>query len=274
MKFELAAFADEADASIEGQIEALSGNHISLLEIRGVDGQNISDISVQKAKEVRTKLSARGIGVWSIGSPYGKIGINDDFSAHLETFKRGLEITRILGAGHIRLFSFYIADEDRESYKNKVMEQLGRFVEVAEGSGILLCHENEKGIFGESADSCAEIHRQLPALKAVFDPANFVQCGQDTIEAWEKIGPCVEYLHIKDALANGRVVPAGKGIGNIAYLLGKYEGRVLSLEPHLSVFTGFDTLEARHKTTMDEYSYPSSRAAFDAAAMALKTLIG
>ena len=274
MKFELAAFADEADASIDGQIEAMTGNQISLLEIRGVDGQNISDISVQKAKEVHAKLSARGIGVWSIGSPYGKIGIRDDFGAHLEKFKRGLEIAHTLETQHIRLFSFYIADEDRVSYKNKVMEQLGCFVEAAEGSDIVLCHENEKGIYGENADCCAQIHREVPALKAIFDPANFIQCGQDTIEAWEKLGPLVEYLHIKDALADGKVVPAGKGIGNIAYLLDRYKGRVLSLEPHLAVFKGFDALEGNQKTKMDEYSYPSSRAAFDASAQALKALIG
>jgi sugar phosphate isomerase/epimerase len=274
MKFTLAAFADEADASIDGQIAAMADNDISMLEIRGVDGQNIADISVQKAKEIRSKLSAHGIGVWSIGSPYGKIGIGDDFAAHLDSYKRGLETADILGAGHIRLFSFYVPDDEKEQYKNKVMEQLACFVEAAEGSGIVLCHENEKGIYGDNAAGCEEIHQHVPSLKAVFDPANFIQCGQDTLEAWDKLGPYVEYLHIKDALANGKVVPAGKGIGNIPYLLGKYEGRVLSLEPHLAVFEGLDALEGEHKTLVDEYSYPSSRAAFDASAQALKSLIG
>lgn len=274
MRFTLAAFADEADSSIRGQIEAMTENGISQLEIRGVDGQNISDITVQKAKEVGNMLSASGIGVWSIGSPYGKIGINDDFAAHLEKFKRGLEITHILGATRIRLFSFYVSDDERERYKNKVIDQIARFVEAAEGSGIVLCHENEKGIYGESAGQCEEIHRAVPALKAVFDPANFVQCGQDTIEAWEKLGRTVEYMHVKDALENGTVVPAGKGIGNIKYLLGRYQGQVLSLEPHLAVFTGFDALEPNRKAQAREYSYPSARAAFTASAEALKALIG
>lgn len=274
MQFALAAFADEADASIQGQIEAMKENKISLLEIRGVDGQNISEISVQKAKEVHALLGDNGISVWSIGSPFGKIGITDDFASHLEKFKRALEITRFLCAKHIRLFSFYMADEQRAQYRDKVMEQLARFVDAAEGSGIVLCHENEKGIYGENADCCAEIHRALPSLKAVFDPANFIQCGQNTIEGWEKIGPYVEYMHIKDALENGTVVPAGKGIGNIKYLLGKYRGSVLSLEPHLTVFKGFDSLEANQKTPMHEYTYPSSRAAFTASAEALKALIG
>ena len=119
---------------------------------------------------------------------------------------------------------------------------------------------------------CAEIHKEFPQLKAVFDPANFIQCGQDTIKAWEMLSPYVEYMHIKDAMADGSVVPAGKGIGNLPYLLSQYKGEVLTLEPHLSVFDGFDKLEADEKTKMG-YCYPSSRAAFEAAVNALKELI-
>lgn len=51
--YKLAAFAYEADSIIVGQIKAMSENGIRYLEIRGVDGQNISDISAEKVKEVR-----------------------------------------------------------------------------------------------------------------------------------------------------------------------------------------------------------------------------
>lgn len=44
------AFADEADTNIDGQIKALLRNELDGLEIRGVDGINISEISVEKAK--------------------------------------------------------------------------------------------------------------------------------------------------------------------------------------------------------------------------------
>ena len=50
-------------------------------------------------------------------------------------------------------------------------------------------------------------------LDGVFDPANFVQCGIDTIEAFELLQDRITYLHIKDALPDGSVVPAGKGHG-------------------------------------------------------------
>ena len=272
MNFRLAAFADEADSSISGQIKAMQENGIDLLEIRGVDGENISDISKEKAKEVRRQLDDAGISVWSIGSPYGKIGICDDFSSHLDKFRAGLETAVILGAGHIRMFSFYVPSGDEERYSEEVMNRLGKFISAAEGSGIILCHENEKGIYGDNAARCLEIHKRFSGLKAVFDPANFIQCGQDTKEAWKQLSPYVEYMHIKDATADGAVVPAGKGIGNIPYLLSNYSGSVLTLEPHLSVFEGFEQLEAEEKTKR-KYCYPSSRAAFDAAVNAIKEIM-
>ncbi len=272
MSFKLAAFADEADGRLAEQIKAMTKNGIDFLEIRGVDGENISDITIEKAKEVRRQLEDAGLGVWSLGSPYGKTGIGDDFSAHLDKFKHGLELADILGAKHIRMFSFYVPSDDAERYRDEVMSCLGQFVEAAKGSDVILCHENEKGIYGDIASRCAEIHREFPSLKAVFDPANFIQCGQDTKAAWELISPYVEYMHIKDAMDDGSVVPAGKGVGNLPYLLGNYKGSVLTLEPHLSVFDGFDKLEGSEKTKMG-YCYPSSRAAFDAAVNALKELI-
>lgn len=272
MGFQIAAFADEADGKITGQINAMKDNGINYLEIRGVDGENISDIPVQKAKEVRKQLDDNGIAVWSLGSPYGKIGIEDDFNSHLDKFKHGLELAEILGTKHIRMFSFYVPACDAEKYKDRVMSRLEQFILAAKGSGIILCHENEKGIYGDVATRCEEIHRTFPELKAVFDPANFIQCGQDTLKAWEMLNPYVEYMHIKDAMADGSVVPAGKGIGNIPELLKQYRGEVLTLEPHLSVFDGLDKLEAGEKSKL-RYCYPSSRIAFDAAVNALKELI-
>lgn len=274
MKFQLSAFADEADSMLSGQISAMKENGISYLEIRGVDGENIADISVQKAKEIRRQLDDASLKVWSLGSPYGKIGIEDDFGPHLEKFKKSLEIADILGTKHIRLFSFYIPQEDTyDKYKDAVMQRLEQFIKAAKGSDVILCHENEKDIYGDIASRCLEIHKAFPEIKAIFDPANFIQCGQDTKEAWTLLAPYVEYMHIKDALADGSVVPAGKGIGNLPYLLENYQGSVLTLEPHLSVFEGLANLEANNKSIVGNYCYPSSRAAFDAAVNALKELI-
>lgn len=85
-------------------------------------------------------------------------------------------------------------------------------------------------------------------FRAVFDFANFVQCGQDTMQAYELLKPYIAYIYIKDALfANGQVTPAGWGDGQVKEILCQvkesgYQG-YLSLELHLTDFTGFRSLE-------------------------------
>ncbi len=273
------AFADEASANIDEQIKAMKENKLDGLEIRNVDGVNISRITKEKAKEVRKKLDDAGLRVWTIGSPIGKIDIEkDDFALHTEKFRHTLELADILGAENIRLFSFFTPAENRGSYKDKVIERLGAFCEIAKGSGITLCHENEKGIYGDIPERCLEIHKALPEMKAIFDPANYVQCEVDTLKAWEMIKPYVKYLHIKDALADGNVVPAGKGIGNVKFILDDYirnGGDSVTVEPHLTVFDGLKALEKEGDTSVvgEVYKYSSNTEAFTAAVSALRELI-
>ena len=273
------AFADEASPIIDEQIKAMKENGVDGLEIRNVDSVNIAEISDSKAKEVRKKLDNACLRVWTIGSPIGKIDIEkDDFALHTEKFKRTLELADILGAENVRLFSFFTPAENRDSYKDKVIERLGTFFEIAKGSGINLCHENEKGIYGDIPERCLEIHKALPEMKAIFDPANYVQCGVDTLQAWELLKGYVKYLHIKDALADGSVVTAGKGIGNVEFILGDYirnGGDSVTVEPHLTVFDGLKGLEKEGDASVvgEVYKYATAEEAFSAAVSALRGLI-
>ncbi len=275
-QFTLAAFADEAGSDVEVQIQALQENGVPCLEIRGVGDKNITALTVDEAKELKKRLGDAGISVWSIGSPLGKISVGDEFAPHLDTFKHTLELSRVLGAGNIRMFSFFCPKGEAAYCRDIVFERLHQFCAAAQGSGITLCHENEKGIYGDTADRCLDILQNFPAIKAVYDPANFLQCGEDTIRAWELLEPYIAYMHVKDVREDGVVVPAGQGHGRIPELLERYEkmgGQVLTLEPHLAVFKGLDALENGEKTKIGEFEYPSQRDAFDAAVNALKGLL-
>lgn len=275
-QFTLAAFADEAGSDVEVQIRALQENGVPCLEIRGVGDKNVTALTVDEAKELKKRLDDAGISVWSIGSPLGKISVGDEFAPHLDTFKHTLELSRVLGAGNIRMFSFFCPKGEAAYCRDIVFERLHQFCAAAQGSGITLCHENEKGIYGDTADRCLDILRNFPAIKAVYDPANFLQCGEDTIRAWELLEPYIAYMHVKDVREDGVVVPAGQGHGRIPELLERYEkigGQVLTLEPHLAVFKGLDALENGEKTKIGEFEYPSQRDAFDAAVNALKGLL-
>lgn len=278
-KFTLAAFADEAGAALGEQIAAMRENCIPYLEIRGVDGKNVTELTLGEAGEIKKRLADNGLAVWSIGSPIGKIGIRDAFGPHLDLFKHTLELADVLGAGAFRLFSFFIPkDTDPESCRDEVLERMSRFADEAKGMNILLCHENEKGIYGDVASRCKVIHEALPAIGAVFDPANYIQCGQDVLSGWELVSPYVRYMHIKDATAAGQVVPAGKGVGQLPSLLEKYGaqgGEMLTIEPHLTVFEGLANLEREGgRSDVGGYAYPSAREAFRAAADSLRAIIG
>lgn len=273
----LAAFADEADSKFSAQIDAMVANGIDFLEIRGVDGVNVKDLTDDQVKYVNEGLKAANKSIWSIGSPIGKIKLTDDFEKHLDEFKRILDICKATNTDKIRLFSFYDCD-DSAAARDTVMERLSRFVEVSKGSGVLLCHENEKGIYGDNAARCLDIAKSIPEIKAIFDPANYIQCQQDTMEAWEMLKPYVEYMHIKDADATGKIVPPGWGLGNLEKIISEYraqsENPVLTLEPHLMEFYGLANLEKEgEKTETSSLVFKTNREAFDFAVTELKKII-
>jgi sugar phosphate isomerase/epimerase len=272
----ICAFADEAAKDIRGQIAALERNGISLLEIRHIDGINISDISAEHAREVRKMLDFHGIKVWSIGSPIGKYPLSEPFAPHLDTFMHTTELAEILGAAKIRLFSFFTkAGADAEREKEEVLLRMRALCESAP-QGLSLCHENEKEIFGDTIVNCLALHRELPRLRAVFDPANFVQCGEDADAAFTALAPYIEYMHAKDARPDGANVLAGDGAGKLPLILKRFAdigGEVVTLEPHLKKFTGLAGLENGKKTAHGSYSFATLGEAFDAAAQRLIKLI-
>ena len=272
----LCAFADESSSAFSGQIDALCRNNIPYLEIRGVDGANIKDVTPAQAKELRKKLDDAGLAVWSMGSPIGKLHLEQDFQPHFDDFLRILECADVLGASRVRMFSFYAAPgATEEQTKEAVFEGLRRFQD-ATPEHIVLCHENEKKIWGETPEKCLEIHKAFPKIRAVFDPANYVQCGVDTLAAWELLAPYVDYLHIKDAIADGTVVPAGMGLGNLPAIVRKYRdqgGKIMTLEPHLKAFTGLDKLEDGESLKQGFTVYKNNEESFDAAVAALRSII-
>lgn len=277
--FILSAFADEASGSLDEQIKILEEEKIPLIEMRGVDGKNCADLTLEDARKISEKLEAHNIGFSALGSPFGKIGINDDFAPHLEKFKNALEVCKILKCQKIRMFSFYMPqDEDYSKYKNEVFSRIGQMLELAEKEGIQLVHENEKGIYGDTDERCIELYNHFEGrLGIVFDPANYVQCKVDPKKAYELQKDTITYFHMKDALfSDGSVVSVGNGDGSVPEILAdvakiRSDKVILTVEPHLTVFKGLENLqsgEVQHKE-----SYPDSKTAFCAAVKAVRKYI-
>ena len=250
----ISGFSDEIDSDINIQFQVLKKLGIEYFEPRGINGKNISEISDEELLELKNDMNEFGIKASSIGSPIGKINITDDFEKHLEKFKRVVYIAKQLGTQYIRIFSFFIPEgEVAENFRDEVMLRMKRMAQIAEENDIILLHENEKDIYGDTAKRCVDVFKTVnsPNLRAVFDPANFVQVGQKTYpDAYQMMMPYIEYMHIKDACGDV-IVPAGKGDGHIEEILralyaNGYQG-FLSLEPHLGSFEGLAALELDDK---------------------------
>lgn len=274
----ISGFADEIASPLEKQIEVLKKLGVCYIEMRGVNGKSLVEHSLDEVREIKKQLDANGIKISSVGSPIGKIMITDDFEDHFQLYKKTVEIAEILETPNIRMFSFYIPqDEEPEKYRDEVFRRIKMFVDYAREQNVVLLHENEKDIYGDIASRCLDLMENFGCenFKAVFDFANFVQCGQETQEAYEMLKPYIVYIHIKDAVAGtGKVVPAGQGDGRVKEILRQlfedgYKG-FLSLEPHLAMFNGFGALE---KGTGEGKAEMTGEEAYTMAYMALKGIL-
>ena len=249
-KYLISGFADEIAQDLTTQLENLKKLNMRYMEMRGVDGNNLIVHTADKVKEIKERLDAAGVALSALGSPLGKIGIEDAFEKHFEDFKQAVDIAHRMDCPNIRMFSFYVPEGNGKEYKSKVFDRLGQFADYAKVNNVVLLHENEKGIYGEKATECREIMDTFGGenFKAIFDFANFVQADQDTWEAYELLKGDIAYIQVKDAIkGTGQVVPAGMGDGNVEVILKDlyadgFKG-FLSLEPHLFNFTGFAGLE-------------------------------
>ena len=222
-KLILSAFADEYADGLKEQCEALNKFGIEYIELRGVNGKNVSVLTENEVKEAKKTLDDYGIKVSSIGSPLGKIDINGDLNGHLETAKRVYETANILGTKNVRMFSFYSKETPFD--KSRIYDGLEKLVGLSDGTGLTLCHENEALIYGESPEKCLEIAEYFHGkIKCVFDMGNFVLDGYEPMAAYKLLFEHIEYFHIKDALYLGAIVPAGKGEAKIKEILDDYRG--------------------------------------------------
>ncbi|MGC8640304.1 MAG: sugar phosphate isomerase/epimerase family protein [Isosphaeraceae bacterium] len=239
----LSAFADEISQNPQEQIDVLSQSGIRHIEFRAIHGTNVLDLSEVQHEEFRRLLRAAGFGLSAIGSPIGKIRVTEPFEPHLIRFQKALDLAEYYESPRIRVFSFYIPPGDAPAdHRPEVIARMKELAARAQARRVTLFLENEKGIYGDIAPRVADLLEAVnsPALVHAFDPANYVEMGQDIDEAWRLLQGRVRHFHVKDyARSTHRNVPAGEGDGQIPSLLERavasgYDGFAV-LEPHLIV---------------------------------------
>lgn len=257
----LAAFADEISPELDEQIRVCKLNGVTHFELRGVSGKNVLDFDPGMRQEIRKKITAAGMGVACIGSPIGKVNIDEPWQPHFERFKIAVEMAEFFNARLLRLFSYYPpSDGNILEHRDEVIKRFRQKVQYVKDRPVTLVHENEARIYGEKGPQCLDLMRTIdsPKLRMAFDFANFVIAGDDPLNNWPTLKPYTVHIHIKDAVsATKKIVPAGEGDGHLAEILSDaarsgYDG-FFSLEPHLAEagqFRGF-TGPALFKTAAD-----------------------
>ena len=276
----LSAFADEISAELDEQIAVLRSENIHFIDLRGVWDTNVLDLTDKQISEIKQRLDTKGIGVAAIASPIGKIPIDAPFDEHLQRFRRAIVLAQFFHTQFIRIFSFYppVAKSDASAtiragdaegrasegneiidpatWRNEVLRRLRELTILARNANLVLLHENEKDIYGDTIARCTDLLQSIndPHFQAILDPANFIQCKQTPYpDAYQELSPWLRYIHVKDALANGTVVAAGEGVARWPEILQQlhtdgYEG-FFSLEPHLAIagqYQGFSGPDLFH----------------------------
>ena len=275
----LSAFADEYKTDFDGQLEGLRGFGIDFIELRFVDGKNVATLTDDEVRDVKQKLRAKNIRVSAIGSPLGKINTADDMDAEMAKAERVFKTACELECKNIRMFSFYLDEsKSREENRSIVFSSLERMVKLAAKYGVVLCHENEAKIYGESPLACREILDYFGGeMKCVFDMGNFTLDNYMPYpDAYELLKNYIEYFHIKDSLSAGAIVPPGCGEAKIAELIAAHnefsaKDYFITLEPHLQTFSGLNALVG--KGFDNPYKYETPELAFTDAVTKLKAII-
>lgn len=279
-KFVFSAFADEIDADFDKQIEGLKALGIGLIELRGVDGKSFVTLTDEEVYTVKEKLDKNNIGISALGTPIGKINVDGNFEAHKKLLSRIMDIGDILGCKVLRMFSFYPAEgmSDAE-FKKIAFRYIGELLDMADERGFILCHENEKDIFGYSPERELELIQYFSGrLKAVLDPGNFAFCFEDASKGYPLLKDYIHYFHIKDADESGAIVPPGKGVACLEETLKavaldrKDETVILTMEPHLMNFTGLSSL-SKLDDIHHVYSFETPFEAFRVATDAVKAMV-
>ncbi|MFZ4645655.1 MAG: sugar phosphate isomerase/epimerase family protein [Gemmataceae bacterium] len=240
-RFTISAFADEISPDPIEQLDVLSACGVRYVELRSIYKTNVLDLTTEQIDSFLRLLQSRGMGLSAIGSPIGKISTDDPFEPHLKRFERAIELCGIFGTKNIRIFSFYPpAAERMDSWRDEAFRRMEVLVTRAAEAGVVLFHENEHRIYGETPEHVEELLHRFPGetLAAAYDAANFVYGGHCPWDGWLRCRDRVRHLHIKDWIhAEPHGCIAGTGSGRWPEVLADaaargYEG-FATMEPHL-----------------------------------------
>lgn len=249
--------SDEAGQSIATQIKAHNELGWDHLELRMIDGANVTQLSDSDFERICDALAAAGKTVSCFGSAIANWSrpISCDPQIDRDDLIKAIPRMKRLGTQFIRVMSYPNDPKNPWSDSDWRKESIARMKQlsaIAEEGGVILCHENCSGWGGQSAENSNILLGEVdsPALRLVFDTGNPVTYEQDSWSYYQAVFRDIAYVHIKDAKrVDGEDVYTYCGEGNAEVkrilqdlILRGYDGGI-SIEPHLAavIHTGEST---------------------------------
>lgn len=228
----ISGIVDEVSPILDEQLMVLNKQKFSHMEIRNIQGFNVTCLSDQDLRILSRKLEFDEVLVTGVYSNIGRVSINDNFDTQLEEFKRVVEVANILSTTRIRISSWFIHEnEDYSNYHNKVIEQLGYLSEYAKKQEVYCFLENEKSTYMDTSEKVLAINKDLKDyIKFAFNPANTIENSYDF---YININNLIDYFYIKD------VMTAGADIEDLVRMLVSHKENhnqtVLTVQPSLFI---------------------------------------
>ena len=244
--FTISAFADEIDPDPQKQIDVLKECGVRHIELRSILKTNVLDLTDAQVRDFKSLLDQHGFKLSAIGSPIGKIKIDEPFEPHKKRFQRAIELCKVFGTPNIRIFSYYLpaGGGEWDNWRRDIMDRMFDKAKMAEKAGVRLLHENEHAIYGEApahvVDLMETVREQVnpDSFAAIYDPANYVHGGHDPWQGWQMTREWTVHFHIKDWVhGETKARLPGEGHGRIPDVMAdavarKYSG-FATMEPHM-----------------------------------------
>jgi len=239
--------ADEAGSTIEQQLEVHQELGWEYIELRMIEGENITRLNDEKFEQIVSKLLKTGIKVSCFASKIGDWSrrIGNPFEEDVRDLQVAIPRMQRLGTQYIRVMSWPNDGWEEADWEREALRRMGELVRIAEKAKIILAHENCSG-WGGRPQTCRELVETInsPCLKVLYDTGNPAVEGYDSWQFYQAVKNYIAYLHIKDALnkdssGKEKYTFPGEGDGKVKEVLGNllfsgYDG-FISIEPHLAL---------------------------------------
>ncbi|MCG6930109.1 MAG: sugar phosphate isomerase/epimerase [Desulfofustis sp.] len=254
----ISGFTDEVSDDLGVQIKALKELGWSCVDLRTVDGKNVSTLTDDEFDRIHDQLGEHGITIACFGSTvanWGRDPIND-FDTDLAEMKRSVRHMGRAAVRSIRIMSYRVAEPVPlgNEIESRILFNIGELVKIAEDNGVICLHENCQTWGGQSPLHSLRLLEAVdsPALRLIFDTGNPVSMKdvrgeapyrlQDALDFYHQVKAYVDYIHIKDAVVEdgrARYVFPGEGHARVREILADVArhktGIPISIEPHVSV---------------------------------------